>query len=108
VPKKEKIKRLAIQTENHPLSYIDFEGKILEGCYGAGFVKIFDKGIYELIEKTKDRIVFKLKGKKLKGNYNLIKLKNRKPSTRAKLGAGLVPHRNEVYGAGNQWLLFMS
>ena len=86
IPKKEKIKRLAIQTENHPMSYINFEGKIPEGCYGAGTVKIFDKGTYELIEITKDRIVFKLKGKKLKGNYSLIKLKDRK----------------------NQWLLFKS
>ncbi len=83
VPEKKGTQRLAIQTEDHPVNYISFEGKIPAGCYGAGTVKIFDKGNYELIEKTKDRMVFILKGKKLKGNYNLIKFK--KP---------------------NQWLLF--
>jgi len=84
VPEKIGIKRLAIQTEDHPVDYINFEGKIPEGLYGAGTVKIFDKGKYELIEKTKNRITFELKGKKLKGEYNLIKFKGRK----------------------NQWLLF--
>jgi len=84
VPEKKGIKRLAIQTEDHPVDYIDFEGEIPKGLYGAGTVKIFDKGKYELIEKTENRIVFILKGKKLKGNYNLVKMKGQK----------------------NQWLLF--
>jgi len=75
VPEKAEIRRLAIQTEDHPIDYIDFEGEIPEGLYGAGIVKVFDKGKYELIEKSKDRIIFKLEGKKLKGNYNLIKFK---------------------------------
>jgi bifunctional non-homologous end joining protein LigD len=83
VPEKAGAKRLAVAVEDHPVDYIDFEGKISEGLYGAGTVKIFDKGEYELIEKTDSRILFILKGKKLKGNYNLIKFK--KP---------------------NQWLLF--
>ncbi len=83
VPKKTGMRRLAMQTEDHPIDYINFEGKIPEGLYGAGKVKIFDKGKYELIENNKNRIIFKLKGKKLKGIYNLIKFK--KP---------------------NQWLLF--
>lgn len=78
VPKKEGVKRLAISVEDHPVSYINFEGEIPEGLYGAGKVKIFDKGKYELIEKTRDRIIFKLEGKKLKGRYALIKFKGRK------------------------------
>lgn len=78
VPKRKGVKRLAIAVEDHPVDYIDFEGEIPEGCYGAGTVKIFDKGEYELIEKTKDTMVFKLKGKRLKGEYSLIKLKGRK------------------------------
>ena len=85
VPEKKGIKHLAIQTESHPCDYLNFEGIIPEG-YGAGTVKIFDKGKYKLKEKTKDRIIFELKGKKLKGNYNLIKLKDRK----------------------NQWIIFKS
>jgi DNA ligase D-like protein (predicted 3'-phosphoesterase) len=106
VPEKKGIKRLAIQTEDHPVDYINFAGKIPQGLYGAGTVKIYDRGKYKLIEKSKNRIIFTLKGKKLKGIYNLIKFKGRKPSTGAKLGAGPVPHRNKVSGAGNQWLLF--
>lgn len=72
-PKTKGIKRLAIQVENHPLDYANFEGVIPEGYYGAGKVKIWDKGNYELIEKDKKKIEFKLKGKKLKGNYVLVK-----------------------------------
>lgn len=77
-PLKKGIKRLAIQVEDHALSYADFEGIIPEGFYGAGKVKIWDKGSYELIEKTDKKIVFMLKGKKLKGKYCLIKFKNKK------------------------------
>lgn len=75
LPEKKGIKRLAIQVEDHPIDYINFQGKIPKGLYGAGKVKIYDKGTYELINKTKDRISFKLKGKKLKGDYHLIKTK---------------------------------
>jgi len=73
LPEKKGIKRLAIQVEDHPLDYINFRGRIPQGLYGAGKVKIYDKGRYELIEKRKDRISFKLKGKKIKGEYHLIK-----------------------------------
>jgi len=77
LPERKGIKRLAVQVEDHPLDYINFQGKIPEGLYGAGTVKIFDKGNYELIDKTRDRISFKLKGKKLKGEYHLIKTKGK-------------------------------
>lgn len=66
-------KRLAIQVEDHPLEYANFKGTIPEGNYGAGKVEIWDKGTYELIEKTSKKIEFKLNGKKLKGNYVLVK-----------------------------------
>ena len=75
LPGKKRIKRLAIQVEDHPVDYINFEGKIPKGLYGAGKVKIYDKGKYQLIGETKDRISFILKGKKLKGDYHLIKTK---------------------------------
>jgi DNA ligase D-like protein (predicted 3'-phosphoesterase) len=68
-------KRLAIQTEDHPLEYAKFKGKIPEGQYGAGKVEIWDKGKYELLEKTKDKFTLDLKGKKLKGKYFLTKFK---------------------------------
>lgn len=78
LPEREGIKNLAIQTEDHPVSYIDFEGEIPKGCYGAGIVKIYDKGKYDLLEKRKDRILFNLKGKKIKGRYLLLRMKRGK------------------------------
>jgi len=71
---KKGIKRLAIQVEDHPLDYANFEGIIPKGNYGAGKVKIWDKGTYELIKKNSKEIEFKLNGKKLKGEYVLIKM----------------------------------
>ena len=72
-PIEREIKRLAIQVEDHPLEYANFHGTIQEGNYGAGEVKIWDKGTYELIEKNPRKIVIEIKGKKLKGKYCLIK-----------------------------------
>ena len=73
-PKETGIKRLAIQVEDHALSYVDFEGEIPENHYGAGQVKIWDNGIYTLIENTKKKIEFELDGKVLKGKYVLVKV----------------------------------
>ncbi|MDP2673019.1 MAG: DNA polymerase ligase N-terminal domain-containing protein [Nanoarchaeota archaeon] len=69
---KKGIKRLAIQVEDHDLSYADFHGEIKEG-YGKGIVKIWDAGTYELISKDSKKIEFELKGKKLKGKFVLVK-----------------------------------
>jgi len=68
-------KRLAVAVEDHPLDYIDFEGTIPEGEYGAGVVKIWDRGTYSVLDQEKDKIVFSLAGKKLKGNFALVRLK---------------------------------
>lgn len=67
------IKRLAIQVEDHPLSYAKFEGEIPEGNYGAGKVEIWDDGTYELISKEPKKIEIEFYGKKLKGKYVLVK-----------------------------------
>jgi DNA ligase D-like protein (predicted 3'-phosphoesterase) len=74
-PRTKAIKRLAIQVPDHLKSYANFEGEIKEGLYGAGKVKIWDKGTYKLIEKDNKKIEFELHGKKLKGKYVLIKTK---------------------------------
>jgi DNA ligase D-like protein (predicted 3'-phosphoesterase) len=75
-------KRLAVNTEDHPLSYADFEGTIPKGNYGAGKVKIWDKGKFNNIRKVsletsykQGQIEVNLKGKKLKGNFTLIQTK---------------------------------
>jgi bifunctional non-homologous end joining protein LigD len=77
VPEEKSVKRLAIRVEDHDLDYIDFEGTIPEGQYGAGIVKIWDSGEYELESETEKRMVFKLKGGRLKGNYSLVHLKDK-------------------------------
>ncbi|MER3447771.1 MAG: 3'-phosphoesterase [Candidatus Dadabacteria bacterium] len=70
-------KRLAILVEDHPLEYIDFEGIIPEGMYGAGAVVVWDNGNYDILEKKRDKIRFFLKGKRLKGNFSLVRLKGK-------------------------------
>lgn len=66
-------KRLAIHVEDHPLEYAKFHGIIPEGNYGAGKVEIWDKGNFQLIEKSPKKIIVDISGKKLKGKYALIK-----------------------------------
>lgn len=72
-PTKTEVKRLAVHVEDHPLEYAKFHGTIPEGNYGAGTVEIWDKGTYELFEKTPKKILFALHGKKLNGRYVLVK-----------------------------------
>ncbi|MBW2968437.1 3'-phosphoesterase [Candidatus Woesearchaeota archaeon] len=67
------VKRLAVAVDDHDLSYAKFEGEIPEGQYGAGKVKIWDKGTYKMISKHDSKMVFEIKGKKLKGEYVLLK-----------------------------------
>lgn len=74
-PIKKGVKRLSVQTEDHPLGYKDFEGTIPEGQYGAGQVEIWDKGTYASIEKTSVKRIFAISGDRLQGEYGLIKLK---------------------------------
>ena len=72
-PMEKGIKRLAIQVEDHPLEYAKFKGIIPKGNYGAGKVEIWDKGNYILKNEDTKKIEFELKGKKMKGNFVLIK-----------------------------------
>lgn len=74
-------KRLAVKVEDHPVDYIDFEGVIPKGNYGAGTVEIFDEGNYLELEPFKKGLKdgylkFLLNGKKLKGMWSLIKTKD--------------------------------
>src|SRR5438874_12938716 len=85
------VKRLAMMVEDHPYDYRTFEGIIPEGNYGAGTVIIWDEGTYEPIEKTNKKeeqkillqqlhqgnLKFVLHGKKLKGEFALVKINSR-------------------------------
>jgi bifunctional non-homologous end joining protein LigD len=75
-------KRLAVETEDHPLDYIDFEGVIPEGNYGAGTVIVWDIGSYtterDIRQQFRDgKISFTLSGAKIKGSFVLIRIKQR-------------------------------
>jgi DNA ligase D-like protein (predicted ligase)/DNA ligase D-like protein (predicted 3'-phosphoesterase) len=74
IPEEPEVKRLAIQTEDHPLDYGNFEGIIPKGQYGAGTVRIWDAGLYEPLIWDKQKIEFLMQGKRLSGRYVLVKL----------------------------------
>lgn len=74
-PQIDGIKRLAIKVEDHPIDYASFEGIIPEGNYGAGSVKIWDKGEFKLEDQDENRMVFELRGQKMKGKFVLVKTK---------------------------------
>ena len=85
-PRRAGVKRLAVQTEDHPLAYATFEGTIPSGNYGAGTVTIWDHGTYSNAGTTSlqhqlnvGKLEFELYGRELQGKYVLIRLKN-KPS----------------------------
>jgi len=69
-------KRLAVEVEDHPLSYRNFEGTIPKGQYGGGTVMIWDEGIWNPTEIKKGVIKFTLEGSRLKGGWALIKMKD--------------------------------
>src|ERR1700680_4582060 len=94
-------KRLAMQVEDHPVSYFDFEGTIPEGNYGAGTVMVWDVGTWEPLspEPVKGKFVpgtdaeasamlkkgdfkIRLHGKKLSGDFALIHMRSRRPGTK--------------------------
>ena len=74
VPEEFSVRRLAIQTEDHPIEYSSFEGTIPDGSYGAGTVTIWDNGEFLLEEETGSKLVFQLNGKRLRGKYTMIKI----------------------------------
>lgn len=82
VPQEPKVKRLAVQTEDHPVAYGSFEGVIPLGEYGAGEVRIFDRGGFELLERDANKIVVQLKGPLLNGTYALVRFKGKEDGSK--------------------------
>jgi bifunctional non-homologous end joining protein LigD len=68
--------RLAVQTEDHPLEYLDFEGEIPAGEYGAGTMRIWDRGRFELHKWTEDKVEATFRGDRLNGRYALFRTKD--------------------------------
>jgi len=76
------VKRLAVEVEDHPVEYADFEGSIPEGNYGAGTVIVWDQGRWEPLEDfdeglEKGKVIFELKGYKMRGVWQLVRTKSR-------------------------------
>jgi len=105
-------RRLAIMVEDHPYAYKDFEGTIPEGNYGAGAVIVWDSGTYTLVdvqneekvenifkeEIQKGHLGFILQGKKLKGEFALIRLKIKQKN------AWLLVKKNDEFASTNDIL----
>src|SRR3954453_14750805 len=64
---------LAVQTEDHPLEYLDFHGEIPQGNYGAGTMKIFDRGTYELHKWRDKEVMVTFHGERVRGRYVLFR-----------------------------------
>ncbi|MEA2131879.1 MAG: bifunctional non-ous end joining protein LigD, partial [Solirubrobacteraceae bacterium] len=78
IPEDPKQNRLAVRTEDHPLEYLEFEGDIPKGSYGAGSMRIWDRGTYETHKFDDDKVEVTFHGERLRGRYGLFPLKRRK------------------------------
>ena len=75
-------KRFAVEVEDHPLEYADFEGRIPDGNYGAGYVIVWDCGQFEELEPfaagfERGKLLFELRGYKLRGRWTLVRMQGR-------------------------------
>lgn len=77
LPQRPGIKRLAMQTEDHPLEYLNFEGKIPKGQYGGGDMWIYAIGRYLVTKDKKDGFYFKLMSPAVNGEYRIYKIKEK-------------------------------
>jgi DNA ligase D-like protein (predicted ligase)/DNA ligase D-like protein (predicted polymerase)/DNA ligase D-like protein (predicted 3'-phosphoesterase) len=77
LPPRPGIKRLAVQTEDHPVEYLGFEGTIPKGEYGGGDMWVFTSGRYEVTKEKKDSRYIRLSGRGLTGEYRIIPTRGR-------------------------------
>lgn len=71
------VKRLAVQTEDHPMEYLKFEGTIPKGQYGGGDMWVYASGKYEITKDKKDGFYFRLHSPAVSGEYRIYKIKNK-------------------------------
>src|SRR6476620_3715635 len=68
---------LAVRTEDHPLEYLEFHGEIPAGEYGAGTMRIWDRGTYELHKFRDEEVMVTLHGERVQGRYVLFRTKGK-------------------------------
>src|SRR6266550_3798303 len=73
VPPDPGVNHLAVPTEDHPLSYIDFEGEIPRGNYGAGEVHLWDRGTYDTIKWSDREVMVTLPAERVQGRHALLR-----------------------------------
>ena len=78
LPRHRGVKTLAIHVEDHPFEYGTFSGSIPAGNYGAGEVRIFDAGSYQMLEQRPGKLTFRLEGRRLQATYHLVRIKDEK------------------------------
>jgi bifunctional non-homologous end joining protein LigD len=76
LPRKKGKPHLAVHVEDHPIEYGAFSGTIPAGNYGAGEVRVFDSGTYEMLEQAPDKVTIRLNGDRLRGIYHLARPRN--------------------------------
>ena len=72
IPDHPKEDRLAVRTEDHPLEYLEFEGEIPAGSYGAGTMTVWDSGTYEVEKFRDDEVIAVFHGERVQGRYVLF------------------------------------
>jgi bifunctional non-homologous end joining protein LigD len=77
LPPRPGVKRLAVQTEDHPMKYLTFHGKIPKGEYGGGDMWIYALGKYQITKEKKDGFYFRLNSKEMSGEYRIHRTKEK-------------------------------
>jgi bifunctional non-homologous end joining protein LigD len=77
IPQHPKENRLAVRTEDHPLEYLEFEGEIPKGEYGAGTMEVWDRGTYDAEKFRDDEVIATFHGERLQGHYALFRTRGK-------------------------------